>query len=154
LAHPPTDVAREACGQIKEQLKLVGMDVTLKELPAGPIDRMPDDADLLYAELAMWEPLVDAREVLDAGGLVGSPSAYMSLALRGLEGASDWRKIRLQLRQIHRIAHTDVAVIPLFQLVDHFAYRKGLAGLGGSPASLYENVEQWQINPQTPAEAK
>ena len=78
----------------------------------------------------------------------------MSLALRQLEQASDWRQIRPRLRQIHRIAYNDVAVIPLFQLVDHFAYHKGLQGLSGNPVSLYENVEQWQLNPQAPAEAK
>ena len=154
LAHPATEIARVACGQIKQQLKLIGIDVTLKPLPPGPITRVPDDADLLYAEWPMWEPIVDARRFLGADGPARGASAYMSLALRQLEQSSDWRKIRPKLREIHRIAHNDVAVIPLWQLVDHFAHHKSLRGVGSRPVSLYENVEQWQLSTPTPAEAK
>ena len=92
----------------------------------------------------MWEPVVDARRVLDADGLSGGASPYMSLALRQLEQASDWPQIGARLRRIHRIAYDDVAVIPLWQLTDHFAYHKSLQGVGGRPVGLYQNVEQWQ----------
>ena len=47
-----------------------------------------------------------------------------------------------------------VSDLTFFQLVDHFAYRRGLSGLDGSPVLLYQNVEQWQLGAQTPAEAK
>ncbi len=35
---------------------------------------MPEDIDLLYVEAAMWEPVIDARRLLDVDGLAGSAS--------------------------------------------------------------------------------
>ncbi|MBN2024610.1 MAG: hypothetical protein JW809_17660 [Pirellulales bacterium] len=154
LAHPPDPVARVACAKIKEQLAIVGIQVSLVELPPGPVVRVPDDADLLYAALPLWEPVVDAPRLLDADGPSGGASAYMRLALRQLRQATDWQQVRPQLREIHRIAHFDAAVIPLWQLVDHFACHRSLSGAGGRPVSLYQNVEQWQAAPQAAAEAK
>jgi ABC-type transport system substrate-binding protein len=66
------------------------------------------------------------------------------LALKQLEGASDWPKIRDLLRGLHRIVHDDVAVVPLWQLLDFYAYRKNVKGIGEKPFTLYQNLEQWQ----------
>ena len=59
LAHPADAIARLAVGAIKKQLALVGIPVHLRELPAGTPARLDDKTDLLYAELAMWEPAVN-----------------------------------------------------------------------------------------------
>ncbi|HLA85512.1 MAG TPA: ABC transporter substrate-binding protein, partial [Thermoguttaceae bacterium] len=150
LAHPAHEIARVACQKIKEQLQIVGIEITLRELPPGPVERMPEDVDLLYAELPMWEPVVDSPELLGAEGLTGDAGAYMSLVLRQLRRATDWQQVRPLLHQIHRIAHDDVAVLPLWQLVDHFAYHASLKGVGSRPVSLYENVESWELT--TPEE--
>lgn len=147
LAHPAHEIARTACQKIKDQLRIVGIDVTLRELPPGPCEKMPEDADLLYAELPMWEPVIDSRALLGAEGPTGESSAYMNLVLNKLRDATDWQQVRPLLRQIHRIVHDDVAIIPLWQLVDHFAYHTSLRGIGDRPVSLYENVEQWQLDP-------
>jgi len=149
VAHPPEAIARVACGHIKEQLKKIGIEVVLKELPPGPIDRVPDDVDLLYAELPIWEPVVDSRALLAADGPARGASAYMTLVLRQLRHATDWRAVRPILRRIHRIAHDDVAVVPLWQLLDHYACHVSVQGIaeedGSRPVSLYENVEQWKL---------
>ena len=76
--------------------------------------------------------------------MAGGCSSYMSQALRQLERASDWREVRDELWRVHRIAHDDVAVIPLWQLTDYFAYHKSLRGFAPQTVSLYENVEAWQ----------
>jgi len=159
LAHPATEMARLACTSIQKHLKLIGVPVVLRELAAAP-DRVPDDVDLLYAELAIWEPVVDARTLLGDDGMARGCSSHLALALRQLEQARDWSTVHECLHRIHRIAHDDVAVIPLWQLVDRFAYRKGLAGIGTAspaagntaPLSLYQNVEQWQVNFYYPAD--
>ncbi len=144
LAHPADEIARVACQSIKWQLDVIGITVELQELE-GPLPRrVPDDVDLLYAELAVWEPVVDARRLLGEDGPAGGCSPYMSLALRRLDRAPDWREVSQQLHNIHRIAFNDVAVIPLWQLVDHFAYHKSVRGIGAQPVTLYQNVEQWQ----------
>ena len=94
LAYPPDDIARAACASIQKQLKLVGIPVELRAIE-GPLPaRIPDDVDLLYAELATWEPLVDARRVLGENGLTGGCSSYMSLALRQLDEAVEWDQVR------------------------------------------------------------
>ena len=153
LAHPPDEVARVACSHIQQQLKPLGIEITLRELEPGCVERVPQDADLLYAELPMWEPIVGARELLGENGPARGASAYMDLALRQLDDATDWRQVRAKLRQIHRIAHTDVAVIPLWQLTDHFAHSRSLEGVGDRPVLLYQNVEKWRVaapnNPPT-----
>jgi ABC-type transport system substrate-binding protein/Flp pilus assembly protein TadD len=144
VAHPGDPVARMACGLIRQQLQLAGIAVSLKELLPGAPAKLTDDVDLLYAELAAWEPVVDARRILGEDGLAGGCSAYMSLALRQLDAAADWSEVRSRLRQVHRVAHSDVAVVPLYQLTDHLAYHESIQGIGTRPIALYQNVSQWQ----------
>jgi tetratricopeptide (TPR) repeat protein len=152
LAYPADAIARLAVGTIKKQLALVGIPIETAELPAGVPARLTDKIDLLYAELAMWEPVVDARRLLDRDGLAGSCSPYMSLALKQLEEAADWPTVGLKLRQIHQLAHGEVAVVPLWQLTDFFAYRRNLSGVGSRPVTLYQHVESWKVKLQDPTE--
>ena len=91
--------------------------------------RVPDDVDLLYAELPMWEPLVDARRVLGEEGMTGGCSPYMTLALRQLDEAVDWSQVRDCLHRVHRIAFDDTAIVPLWQLVEYFVYHDSLGGI-------------------------
>lgn len=144
LAYPPNDVAEVACKAIKRQLEALGIPILLEELPPAPPPRIPDHVDLMYAELAMWEPVVDARRLLGDDGIAGGCSSYMSLALGQLEQAEEWLKVGARLRDIHRIAHDDAAVVALWQLTDHLAYHRSLKGVGARPVTLYQNIEQWQ----------
>jgi len=144
LAYPNHEIARIAVNAIQRQLKLVGIPVVLKELESGIPERIPDSVDLLYAEMAVWEPLVDARRLLGNDGPAGGSSPYMDLALRQLEEASDWPSVGRKLRQIHRIAHVEVAIVPLWQLTDHLAHHRTIEGIDDTPVSLYQNVENWR----------
>ncbi len=144
LAHPEGESASVACAMIQRQLRLLGLDVKLKALPPQACTVVPDDVDLLYAELAMWEPIADARRLLGAEGPSRSCSSYMALAIRQLEQTTDWREAGSRLRQIHRIAYDDIAVVPLWQLVDYFAYGQSLEGIGERPVSLYQDIEAWK----------
>lgn len=152
LAYPAHEIAEVACKGIQRQLEVVGIPIALEELPPTVPQRVPDHVDLLYAELAAWEPVVDARRLLGEEGLSGGCSVYMSLALGQLEREAEWRKVGDRLRQVHRIAHDDVAVVPLWQLTDHFAYHRSLQGVGTLPVRLYQNVEQWQPGFYYPSE--
>ena len=147
LAHPPHDLARVACRSIQRQLGIIGVGIARKETrpesPASP----EGDWDLLYVELAMWEPVIDARRLLGPQGLVGRATPYMDLTLRQLERADDWKRARDKLLEVHRIAHDDVPLVPLWQITDHFAYQRGLQGVGSRPAMLYQHVESWQSPP-------
>ena len=153
LGHQDHQIARVACESIQSQLELVGITVVLRELP-GSLSRIPEDVDLLYAELAMWEPVVDARRLLDEDGLSGGSSPYMSLALRSLDQATSWAAVSDGLRHIHRLANKEVSVIPLWQMTDHFIYHRNLKGIQSYPISLYQDVEAWQAASGSPAEEK
>lgn len=144
LAHPADEIARTASQAIAQQLQRIGIPVRLQELETVPTSGLPPGVDLLYAELAMWEPVVDARRLLGPEGLLGQPSAYMMLALQQVDDATDWATAALRLREVHRLVHMEVSVVPLWQLTDHFAYHNSLSGVGGDVVTLYQNVEQWQ----------
>ncbi len=156
LLLPPEPVARAVCQSIKLQLELVGIPIELREVSAGSQvlaadagstlkeSANADDYDLLYTELAMWEPVVDARRLLGPRGEAGRCSPSMGLALDRLDQAQNWKQAQANLRQVHQIAFYDLPVIPLWQTYNYFAYRKTLDGFGKSPISCYQQVDQWR----------
>ncbi|MCA9238270.1 MAG: hypothetical protein KDA44_22510 [Planctomycetales bacterium] len=147
LAHAADPVARLACQTIKAQLDQVGIPVELVEL-TGDVNAGGDNAapswDLLYAELAVWEPIVDARRLLGPHGMAGQSSAYMNLALDRLEGAENWSQVIARAKELHGIAHFDLPVIPLWQTVNYCAYRTWLKNVGDEPVTLYQNLTEWE----------
>jgi hypothetical protein len=96
--------------------------------------------------------LVDARRLLGEEGMTRGCSAYMTLVLRQLDEAVEWSQVRDCLHRVHRIAHDDSAVVPLWQLVEYFVYHDSLQGVAAKPVSLYQNVELWRPPFQYPAE--
>ena len=149
LAHPAGDVPRTACQSIARQLAAVGIPVTLREISD---DKGGGDADLTYVELPVHEPLVDAWRLLGPGGIAGPPSPAMLAALRKLEEAGDMAAAAIRLKEIHALAAAELPVIPLWQLVDYFAHHASVKGIGRRPASLYQDIHQWQVEFTLPSE--
>lgn len=145
LLHPPDPTARICCDMIRSHLGLLGISVELREddLEQAASDR--GDYDLRYAEIACWEPVADVHKMLGLHGVVGETSPYMQHALRQLDRAGNWNEARQSLREIHRLAHDEVPVIPLWQTINYLAYRRRIAGLEGKPVLLYQNVENWRV---------
>ena len=148
LLHPADAVARVTCQLIKRQLDAIGIPIKLKE------QTLADDSqwDLRYAELCLWEPIVDTRRLLGPGGLAGRCSPTMNLALRELGRSTNWNDARSRLQRIHQLAYDDLPVIPLWQTVNYFAHQRSLSGLSETPVSLYQDVSQWHVG-YKPAEA-
>jgi ABC-type transport system substrate-binding protein len=147
LAHPKDPVARVACQTIQSQLAREGIPVKLREFTADELIAGKVDCDLRYAELAVWEPVTDARHIFGPHGLAGGlQSAYLDSALRNLDTATNWKDVRARLAELHDIANHELPVIPLWQTVNFFAYRTSVRGIGDSPVTLYQNVEQWSAN--------
>jgi hypothetical protein len=143
LVHPSSPVATLACQTLKLQLSAVGIPVKL--LPLSPDVALADtNYDIRYAELALWEPIVDARRLLGPMGRAGNCSSSMSLALSDVDQADNWKEARTRLQEVHQIAFNDLQVIPLWQTVDFFAHRDNLRGIGKTPVTLYQNVADWQ----------
>ena len=150
LAHPAEAAARLACESIARQLQLLGLNVSLRELPPGQLPG--PDYDLLYVELEMQEPLVDVWRLLGPGGLTGDCSPSMLLALRALEASRTRKQAEEKLHAIHQLVAQELPVIPLWQIVDHFAHHKTIQGIGVAPIHLYEEIEHWQVGLRIPLE--
>jgi hypothetical protein len=146
LAYPQDDMARIACQAIAQQLTMIGIEIELIELPTGVSRPEKQGCDLLYAVVALWEPISDARRVLGPEGLARSTNQFIGLGLRRLEQAIEWRVVSEQLKELHRIAHYELPVIPLWQMVDSYAYRPTVGGLSADVVTLYEDVDRWRLN--------
>lgn len=147
LAFPPDNLSRVACEAIRSQWQLIGLEVQLVELPVGRTFPAPDEdiADIVYVSAAVWEPVIDARRLLGPEGLAGSEDQLVGLGLRRLEEAKNWREVRDRLLDLHSIAHHELPVLPLYQMVDSYAYRRSLLGVGSDIVSLYQNAGNWRL---------
>jgi peptide/nickel transport system substrate-binding protein len=150
LAYPNDPVARTACQAIQSQLQRESIPVKLREFTANELVAGSVDCDLRYAELIVGEPLTDARTILGPTGLVGDiQSPYLNAALCDLDLATNWKDVRARLAQLHEIANHELPVIPLWQTINFFAYRTSVRGIDESPVSLYQNIQQWSLEPST-----
>src|SRR6056297_609252 len=131
LAVPADNVAAIAAEAIRTQLQLLELfPVEIVELPPG--QSMPDEgtADLVYVTASVWEPSIDARRVLGPDGLAKSTDQLVGLGLRRLEGARSWFEVRERLHDLHQTCNHELPILPLWQLVDSYAYRNEVSGLG------------------------
>ncbi len=145
LAFPADNMSRVACEAIRTQWELIGLDVELVQLPVGESFPKKDVADIVYVAAAIWEPIIDARRILGPEGLAGSEDQLVGLGLRRLEEAKNWRQIRDRLLDLHFIVHNELPVLPLWQMVDSYAYRKELTGVGSDIVTLYQNAGRWRL---------
>jgi hypothetical protein len=116
----------------------------LTEFPPG-VFTDEGQCDLIYVQAAVWEPIVDASRLLGPEGLAPAKSAFVQLTLRQIERSPNWQEARQRFRQLHRLLHEDVTLIPLYQTHDYYAYRKSWSGLASPRVSLYENIAQWRV---------
>jgi hypothetical protein len=145
IYHPDDEIPRLACQEIANDIRVLGLDCQLKALPAGRSTPDSDEWDFLYADLRLQEPLVDARRILSYEGSAACISPYLNLSIRQLDQATNWIEAGQRLRAIHQNCFDDASVLPLWQLVDHFAYRPGIEGMVEHPVEIYQNVEQWRV---------
>ena len=148
LGHPADEISRIACRALAQQWKVIGIETKLVEFPPGVALDVQDECDLVYVQAATWEPVVDAGRLLAPGGLAPADNTYVSLMLRRVESARDWVEARQALRDLHRQLHEDVAIIPLWQTFDYYAWRRSVQGIADGQASLYETVDRWQVAPR------
>ena len=145
LAFPADNLSRVACEAIMTQWQLLDIEVELVELPVGRTFPEPGQADLCYVSAAVWEPIIDARRLLGPKGLAGSEDQLVGLGLRRLEEAKNWREVRDRLLDLHFVTHNELPILPLWQMVDSYAYRREVIGIGRDIVSLYQNSDQWRL---------
>jgi len=150
IGYPGNQIARVACQAIGQYLQVIGLECELRELPPGESDDPTGEIDLLYQQVAMWEPIIDARRLLAPRGVSAVGNEYVGMALRRLDAAKNWRESRERLHELHRIVHEQVAVIPLWQTVNYLVHSRRLSGVGSAPLTLYQDVEQWRVAQRRP----
>jgi ABC-type transport system substrate-binding protein len=152
LAHPAGEMPRFICKQIQTQWNVIGVKCVLRELPPGQSKVTDGKYDVLYGELMIREPLTDAARVFGPAGLVATADPFLSLTLRRLDEAANWKDARDTLHELHRLLYEDVTLLPLFQMIDYFVYQTGLTGVQDRPIAFYQNVERWRVVPQVEQE--
>ena len=83
--------------------------------------------------------------LLGPEGLAGSTDQLVGLGLRRLEEAKNWREVRDRLLDMHAITHHELPVLPLWQMVDSYAYRPSTHRSGSDIVSLYQNAGKWRL---------
>ncbi len=147
LGFPDSQLARITCQAISQYLSVIGITCELRELPPDADAATLDELDLVYRQVAMWEPVVDARRLLAPRGVAEVGNEYVGMALRRLDAAKNWREVRERLHDLHRIVDEQVAIIPLWQTVNYLVHSRRVDGVGQRPLTLYQDVEQWQVAP-------
>jgi ABC-type transport system substrate-binding protein len=144
LGHPADEVSRIACRGLARDWKRIGVEAKLVEFPAGVFDDPKHECDLVYLQLAAWEPLIDAARLFGPAGLVPATSPAIQLLLREIEAAPNWPEARRRLTALHRLVHEDVTVLPLWQTLDHYAFRRGSLPANARRLTLYQDIDEWR----------
>ena len=97
-------------------------------------------------EVAMEEPLADITRLIGATGFVTEVSAPVDQTLAALGTSQTWQGGCAMLRQLHQQVATDMSIIPLWQIKEHFAYRTTVRNVGRDLIHLYQNIERWRID--------
>ena len=145
LAHPSGSLATTACIKIKQNWEESGISTTLRALDKSVSFPEDDNWDLLYVEAAIEEPLTDATRIMGDYGIAKAVSSPVGQSLQQLGYCESWQDASRTLRRIHRQVSNDLSVIPMYQIQEHFAYRKNVYGLGRDLIHLYQNIERWRI---------
>ena len=147
IAHPQSSVAANACNAIARTWTQAGFPTETRPLKPG--ESIPEDPnwDFLYMEIAIEEPLADARKLIGSSGVATDVSAPIEQTLRRLDYARSWRSACADLRRLHRQIRVDLSVIPLWQVTEFYAFRNSARNLGRDIIHLYQNVDRWKIDP-------
>jgi peptide/nickel transport system substrate-binding protein len=145
LVHPKNEIASITCNAIASQWRQIGLRTTLRELEPGQTRPSGDDYDFIYLEVACTEPLADADFLFGSQGAVKHVNATVEQIVRRVNTSSSWRQTSSSLRQLHRQVLNSVAILPLFQIREHYAYRTSVRGVGRDLIFLYQQVDRWSI---------
>jgi hypothetical protein len=145
LGHPPQELPTIVCKAMAKQLAALNIPCKVVEL-TGPESRA--QCDFVYAELLIAEPVVDVVRMLGPAGLYPATNPHVGQGVRHVEQATTWNQAGKELKQLHRVLHEDVTLLPLWQTPEHFAVQKNLQGISAAPVSLYQDIEQWRVTPR------
>ena len=158
LEYPALPESRAVVDRLAEAFGLAGVEIVPLELPESRLEtelRAGRRFDLAYRVLRCDDPILDAGTLLCPGydappetdTLASATSPRFLQLLLQLERASEWQTARGLAIQIDRESRDELPVIPLWQVVDHFAWRDRLKGPSKMAVQLYDQLEDWEIRP-------
>jgi len=149
LAHPATDMARQACSILADQWALAGHgpQVQLVELPPATADssQMPPEFDVLYVEWPAMDPMVDALRLCALEPLSQQGGPLLERAAASLAQSPDAAAARRALAAVMRTIHNRTLVLPLWQTTEYMARHRSLTGMPEMPSTTYDDIENWSI---------
>jgi peptide/nickel transport system substrate-binding protein len=156
--YPAIPECRVAAGKMAEMFRIAGVEIEPVEVTESRLEtelRAGRRFDLAYRVLRCDDPILEAGPLLcpaydappEADPLASAASPRILQLLLQLERAGDWPTARGLAIQIDRESRDELAVIPLWQLADHYAWRSRLQGPGPTADRLYRGLEGWQISP-------
>lgn len=145
IGYAPNELQRMACKAMAKQLASINIACQAVEISTLAAAQQ---CDFIYAELLITEPIIDASRLFGPEGIYPATNPHLRLGIRQLEQATTWNQAGQRLRELHRVLHEDLTLLPLWQLPEHFAVRKNLQGISAAPISLYQDIEKWRVAPR------
>jgi tetratricopeptide (TPR) repeat protein len=146
LGHPAAEIPRIACQGIARQLAPLGLPCQLVELDGRT--PMPAEVDFVYTELVVSEPTIDVSRIFGPRGLFPAENPHVRLAVRRVERAATWNEASQRLRDLQRVMHEELTVLPLYQTPEFCAFGPNVSNLPAQPLTFYHNVEAWRVVPR------
>jgi peptide/nickel transport system substrate-binding protein len=158
LEYPGIPEVKAIVEKLAESFRAAGVEIVTTEVLRSRLEaelRAGRRFDMAYRVLRCDEPIFDAGMLLcpgydappEANALASAVSPRILQLLMQLERASEWPSARGLALQIDRESRDELPVIPLWQLVDHYAWRDRLQGPAASASELYHGIETWEILP-------
>jgi len=147
IAYPGSPIAKSACTAIAYDLRRVGLDVSTRAIEAGMARPVDNDWDILYIEATMEDPFVDFPDLVLGHSLLGRHGGLVWQATRSLQEAASLEEARDWFAKIHKLSFDHTPLLPLWQLIEHVAFRRDIREIGDSPVSLYKNISNWRFTP-------
>jgi peptide/nickel transport system substrate-binding protein len=158
LEYPAIADVEAALDKIAASFREAGVEIVTAAVRPAQLEselRTGRRFELAYRTLRSDEPVLDAGALLcpgydappEADALASVSSPHVLQLLLQLERAAEWPTARGLAIQIDRESRDELPVIPLWQLVDHYAWRDRLTGPGKTADELYEGIEKWEITP-------
>ncbi len=158
LEYPAIAEARAVCLKLVEAFALVGVTIQLIERGESDLENELHAGrkfDLAYRSSRPDEPLQDAGPLLLPGydappvadAMASAASPRILQLLIQLDRAPETTSARAIAIQIDRECRDELPVLPLWQIEDHYAWRKGLIGPPETTDHLYDGIAAWEIEP-------
>jgi peptide/nickel transport system substrate-binding protein len=158
LEYPAAPEPQAVVPKLVEALGLAGVEVTALERPESELEaelRAGRKFDLAYRAGTCVEPVLEAGALICPGidappntdplSSVASPR-ILQLLLE-LERAPEWPTAKGIALEIDRQCRDELAIVPLWQLEEQFAWRTRLEGPAPVMEHLYQGVDTWRIEP-------